>query len=100
MGRFIQVIEFESSRYDEMQGLLKEVQARSSESGTGPVRATAAQDRDRPGHYVHLVEFESYETAMANSNDPATQEFAARMAELTDGAPKFYNLDVSDIWEP
>ncbi|HJQ42676.1 MAG TPA: hypothetical protein VJ831_06300, partial [Jatrophihabitantaceae bacterium] len=85
MGRFIQVIEFESSRYDEMKQLLDDMQARreaADSDGSGPIRGTQTQDRDRPGHYVHIVEFESYEAAMANSNHPETQEFAAKMAEL------------------
>jgi quinol monooxygenase YgiN len=102
MGAFIQVIEFESSRYDEMQQMIQEMQAaRQAEDpdGPGPRRATAAQDRDRPGHYIHMVEFASYEEAMANSQHPETQKFAAKLAELADGPPKFYNLDVLDVME-
>ena len=53
-----------------------------------------AADRDRPGYYLNLVEFDSYESAMENSNRPETAEFSAKMAELCDGPPRFYNLDV------
>ena len=51
-------------------------------------------DWDNAGSYVTVVEFESYETAMKNSEDPATSEFADRMATLCDGPPTFHNIDV------
>ena len=100
MAAFIQVIEYDSSRYDEVKQLLDEMEARRGSDGPpGPVRGLSTQDRDRPGHYVSIVEFESYEAAMENSNHPVTQEFAAKMAELADGPPKFYNLDVLNVME-
>jgi hypothetical protein len=46
-----------------------------------------------------MVEFESYDAAMENSNRPDTGEYAARMAELCDGPPTFYNLDVVQSME-
>jgi hypothetical protein len=36
---------------------------------------------------------------MENSNRPDTSEFAAKMAKLCDGPPKYYNLDVIRTWE-
>jgi hypothetical protein len=98
MGAFIQIIEFDTSRYDEMQKLLDEMQA-TREGDAVARRGTATQDRDRPGHYVHIVEFDSYEEAMANSEHPETQKFAEKMAALADGPAKFYNLDVIDVRE-
>ena len=53
-------------------------------------------DRDRPGYYFSIIEFDSYEEAMENSNRPETSEFAAQMAKLCDGPPTFRNLDVVD----
>ena len=55
---------------------------------------TQRPDEVEPGHYLVIAEFASYESAMRNSEHPATQEFAQRMAELCDGPPTFYNLDV------
>ena len=51
-------------------------------------------DRDKPGRYVQVVFFDSYESAMKNSELPVTQEFAEKMGALADGPPTFYNLDV------
>ena len=58
------------------------------------VRATLAEDRDRPGYYVNIVEFESYEQARETWNKPEATAMAERMTALCDGSPKFYNLDV------
>ena len=100
MARFVQIISFQTSRHDEIQALGEEFRQQREASGAGmaPTRATLTQDRDRPGHYVNIVEFESYEAAMENSGRPETSEFAAKMAELCDGPPTFSNLDVVDSW--
>jgi hypothetical protein len=57
-------------------------------------RAPLAQDRERPGTDVQMVEFPSYDAAMENSNRPATGQFAERLASLCNGTPTFRNLDV------
>lgn len=100
MARFVQIIEFQTSRPDEIKALSEELRQQREAAGDGPrpVRATVTQDRDRPGHYVNIVEFESYDAAMENSARPETSEFAARMAELCDGPPSFMNLDVVTSW--
>ena len=100
MAGFVQIVEYKTSRFDEVRKLGEEMRAsRAGEQG-GPRRVTVTQDRDRPGVYRSIVEFESYETAMENSDRPETQQFAAKMAELCDGPATFYNLDVVDTWEP
>jgi hypothetical protein len=92
MAGFVQIIEMKTSRIDEVDALIDELRSRG---GPMPVvRATMAADRDRPGYYLNIVEFESYEAAMANSEKPETTEMAQRMASLCDEPPKFYNLDV------
>jgi hypothetical protein len=55
-------------------------------------------DRDRQGFYLSVVEFDSHDAAMENSSRPETNEYAARLAKLCDAPPKFYNLDVREIW--
>ena len=49
---------------------------------------------------MNIVEFDSYESAMENSQRPETQEFAAQFAQLCNEPPKFYNLHVDQVWEP
>ena len=96
MAGFIQIIEFTTSRIDEVRELANAMSSQR-ESGTA-VRGTLNADRDNPNRYVNVVEFESYESAMENSNRPETMQFAERMAELCDGPATFHNLDVLDTW--
>lgn len=101
MGGFIQIIEMQTSRFDEVETLGKEIRARLDDGRPSrPLRGTITADRDRPGVYLNIVEFDSYEAAMENSSRPETAEFAARLAKLCDAPPKFYNLDVREVWEP
>jgi hypothetical protein len=102
MGKFVQTIEMQTSRIEEIESLLKAMRARlkGGEDGPSPRRANLAADRDRPGHYVNIIEFDSYETAMENSARPETGELAEQLAKLCDSPPVFHNLDVRVSWEP
>ncbi len=91
---FIQIIEYKTDRIDELNSAMDEWLAATEGTRTAS-RSTQAQDRDQPGTYVNIVEFPSYESAMENSNKPATGEFAARLAALCDGPATFRNLDVT-----
>jgi hypothetical protein len=94
---FVQIIEWKTSRFDDVEKLL--VDWRERFPTMGPTRALVAADRDNDGSYMTIVEFPSYEAAMENSADPATSEFAERMAALCDGPPTFRDLDVKRIEE-
>jgi hypothetical protein len=101
MAGFVQIIEMQTSRFDEIQALGKEIRSRLDDgSPSSPLRGTFTADRDRPGVYLNIIEFDSYEAAMENSGRPETGEFAARLAKLCDAPPKFYNLDVREVWQP
>lgn len=97
MNGFVQVIEWRSSKIDEVRKLNEEWRERFPVMG--PSRITVCEDRDEKGKYLTVVEFASYEDAMKNSQDPATSEFSERMAALCDGPPTFHNLDVIDVEE-
>jgi hypothetical protein len=89
MAGFVQIIEFTTSRIDEIEKL-----AESMDDMGFARRATITADRDRSGTYLNIVEFDSYDEAMQNSSRPEVGEFAGKLAELCDGPPRFYNLDV------
>jgi hypothetical protein len=101
MAGFVQIIEFTTSRIDEVKALSDEYRSSRVAAGDGspPVRGTVTADRDRPNTYLNIVEFASYEDAMSNSQDPRTSAFAEQMMKLCDGPPTFYNLDTLDVWE-
>ena len=96
MAGFVQIVEFKSSRPDEIRALMDD---REPQRASGTVRRlTVTADRDRPDYHFSIIEFDSYESAMENSNRPETSEFAAQMAKLCDGPPTFRNLDVKLSW--
>lgn len=90
---FVQIIDYTTSKADEMQKLGEEWEAAASGDRKARRRVLCA-DRDKPGRYLNIVFFDSYEEAMENSSLPQTQDFAERMAALADGPATFYNLDV------
>ncbi len=90
--RFVQIVEYATSRPDEMRALGEEFAA-SREGDAEASRVVIYKDRDATDRYLAIAEFPSYDAAMANSSAPATQEFAARMMALADGPPIFRNLD-------
>lgn len=92
---FVQIIEFRSSKIDEMRAVADEWEAKAGDDRKAR-QVLFCEDRDNPGRYFNLVHFDSYDEAMENSNLPATQELAEKMMALADGPPTFYNLDVID----
>ena len=95
---FVQIIEFKSSRIDEALKLYDQWLELAQGTSTAK-RLTLTSDRDNPNTYMEIVEFESYEEAMKNSNLPATQEISSQLFALCDGQPIFRNLDVFRVDE-
>jgi hypothetical protein len=90
---FLQVIQYRTSKFDEMQKVADEWDADPAETDTSR-RVIVCRDRDNEGQYFTMVFFDSYESAMQNSNAPRTQEMSQKMMALADGPPTFYNLDI------
>lgn len=90
---FIQIIEYETDRPEEMRALGEARMAQMPPPPEG-FRLQVTRDRDNPHRYFTIVEFPSYEMAMENSARPDTDAFAKEMAALCTSPPRFYNLDV------
>ncbi len=90
---FIQIIDFHTSKLDEVKALEHEWEAATEGKRTTKRRITC-QDRDDASRVLQIVVFDSYESAMANSDLAETTEFAGRMMALADGQATFVNLDV------
>ena len=93
---FVQVIEFRSSRIDEMEGVVAEWE-KATEGKRTARRRILCQDRDNPGRYFNIVFFDSYEAAMENSSLPETDALSKAMMVFAEAPPIFYNLDVKKI---
>jgi len=98
MPGFIQIMEFETSRIDELEALMIQFRDERGDALLAS-KATLTEDRSRPGHYFVVVEFDSYEEAMKNSDDPATGEMAEKMNALLTGPRIFHDLDVRAVME-
>jgi len=95
---FVQIIDLTTSRPDDVEALVSEWRRQTAGRRTAQ-RGTFTRDRDRPDTYVQIVEFPSYEDAMANSDLPETAAFADQLAQLCDGPISFRNLDVRSTEE-
>lgn len=92
---FIQIIEYRSSKGEEIRKLDEEWIETSGAESTA-TRVTQCVDRKDPERYFTIVEFPSYEAAMKNSEKPETKAMSEKMSALCDGPPTFYDLDVTD----
>jgi len=93
--KFAQIIDFETEHMDDMRESMKqfEQQAMSEDRDVKPTHRMVLQDRDRPNHYLVVVEFDSYEEAMKNSRRADTTEFSEKMKAMT-STRDFTNCDV------
>jgi hypothetical protein len=92
---FIQVIEMHTSKVDELQALETEWE-KATEGKRTLRRSIVARDRNDANRYFVFAFFDSYESAMENSNLPETTEFGQKQSALLDGPMQFTDLDVVD----
>ena len=90
---FVQVIELSTTNVAEIEALMAEWVAATAGHRSAQ-RSVLTKDRDRADAYVQVVEFPSYEEAMANSALPETAAFAEKVSALCTSGPTFRNLDV------
>ncbi|MFD0314275.1 hypothetical protein [Streptomyces flavalbus] len=97
--KFTQIVDFETERLDEIERLLEEARQRSAGREGGPTHRILLKDRDNPGRYLALIEFESYEEAMRNSESPETNKLAEQLGALCSRPPRYTNCDLLDARE-
>ena len=93
MMAFIQLIEYTTSKPEEVAEVVAEWE-RASQGNRTARRVLTTTDRSDPTRFCEIVFFDSYESAMENSELPQTQEYAGKLRELMDGEPTFRDLDV------
>jgi len=91
--KFIQIIEYTTTKPDDAQAALDEFLA-ATEGKRANSSGTVCRDRDKPNTYFNIVELPSYEVAMKNSEAPETKALSEKMMKIADGPPTFRNLDV------
>jgi len=90
---FVQIIEFKTQDIGPMRAT-NERWTKATEGKRTATKQMLARDHSDPNKYYALVFFDSYESAMKNSDLPETQAAAKSYAELADGPPQFRDLDV------
>jgi quinol monooxygenase YgiN len=90
---FIQVIDMYTKNFDEIQALDEEW-LKATEGKRTLRKAIIARDRNHPSHYVVFAFFDSYESAMINSNMHETNEFGEKQNALLEGPMQFTDLDI------
>ncbi|MGH3983391.1 MAG: hypothetical protein ACRDST_12075 [Pseudonocardiaceae bacterium] len=93
---FVQIIQFETTKIDEIRQLDEEWYAKTADHRTVR-REILTRDRANPDRYMAIVEFDSYEEAMRNSQLPETTAIANAMEALCSGPVTFIDLDVIDV---
>jgi quinol monooxygenase YgiN len=96
MTGFLQIVEFTTANIDEIQDRVQEV--REGLDGS-VVRSAVTADVDRPGTYVHIIEFSSEEAAEACASPPGAAAFVAAIAEMCDQPPTTRNLEPLESWQ-
>lgn len=90
---FVQLIVFGTDEIDKIREMADRY--RQDTEGKRTVRrVTVCADRDAPGRYATIAEFDSAEDAEANNNLPETQAFAEQLGKLAQGPIEYHNLDV------
>jgi len=90
---FVQIIEFRTSDIDRARQIDGEWW-RATEGKRTVRRELLGRDRSDPSRCFAMVFFDSYESAMENSDLAETQEFADQYRKMCDGPPVFYDLDI------
>ncbi len=90
---FIQIIECHTDKLDELMALENEWR-QATEGKRMLRRSMVTRDRKDPHRYLVLAFFDSYESAMRNSEFPETTAFGQKQAALMDRPMVFTDLDV------
>ncbi|HEY0519814.1 MAG TPA: hypothetical protein VGC84_10015 [Ilumatobacteraceae bacterium] len=92
---FIQIIDCHTEKFDEMQKAARDWEEATQDRRTVR-RQILTRDRNDPDHYMIIVFFDTFESAMENSRLPETAEIASKLGSLTSRLPNFYDLDIVD----
>ncbi|GAA4783120.1 ester cyclase [Streptomyces sanyensis] len=91
--KFVQIIDYRTADFDSMNALMDRWVEQTKGKRTAS-HAVIGRDRSEADHYLDIVEFDSYQEAMENSQLPETDAMFREMVALCEGMPSFTDLDV------
>ena len=90
---FVQIIEFKTHDIGPMRAT-NDSWTKATEGKRTVRRELLAHDRSDPSRFFAVVFFDSFESAMENSDLPETQASAQEYRRMSDGPPVFYDLEI------
>jgi hypothetical protein len=90
---FVQIVSFRTDHLDQLQPLEATWKA-ATEGRRTLLDERVLVSRSDPRHVFTVNEFESYESAMVNSNLPETTALAQEFGRLVDGEVEYFDLDL------
>ncbi|WP_018807042.1 hypothetical protein [Salinispora arenicola] len=90
---FIQIIDYRTDCPEEVDRVLTEWINASAGRRTA-TRTRVCRDRDDPTHYMEILEFDSHDDAVVNSELTMTNATHEAFVPLCTEGPHFINLDV------
>ena len=90
---FVQLIEYETARPDEVRRVTEEWE-QATRGKRKARRILVTKHHDEGKRYCDMVFFDSYEEAMENSDLEETKRYAKELNDLIDGEPTYFDLDV------
>jgi quinol monooxygenase YgiN len=90
---FIQIVEFETTNLDALRSI-QERWIDATEGKRTARRSILCRDHSAPDRHVLIVFFDSYESALENSNLSETRQLADELSSLLAGPQQFKDLDV------
>lgn len=91
--QFVQTMGVSSSDIEAVKSLLAEWHEAEAGVAPGYVGSRLLADRDEPGRYLLVVDFDSHAAAEQNNDRPETQQWAGKLNALLDGEATFGNYD-------
>ena len=92
---FIQIMEIQTADYSAIAAIVDEW-GKATEGRRTTRRTIVARDRNKADSYVIIVAFDSYESAMKNSELPETQELARKIGAAANGPIVFHDAEIID----
>ena len=94
MSSFIQLIDYHTDQPQAVDDLLSGWIAASAGKRTAR-RTRVCQDVNNPAHYVEILEFDSEQDALTNSQLPETNAVHEQFTALCTAGPNFTDLSVT-----
>ena len=97
--KFVQIVDFETDRIEEMRTLSEEMEKKFAGRSGGPTHRLVLQDRNKPGRYLVRDRVQRRTRRPCATATTRDDKMAEQMAALCTRPPSFTDCDVVDMTE-